>query len=97
LLGKKGAKIIRGTEISVAINAKYSLLAENFLSKYEGQGAKFNRIVINGAAETTLAIGLADMVIDIVYSGKTFEEENLVMIEKIFSSDVVVLGRKVRE
>ncbi|MFH1586510.1 MAG: hypothetical protein ABID38_01485 [Candidatus Diapherotrites archaeon] len=94
LLGKKGAKIKTGKEISVAINAKYSLLAGKFLSKYEDRGVKFNKIVINGSVETTFAIGLADMVIDIVYSGKTFREQNLAILENIFSSNIVVLGKK---
>jgi len=39
--------------------------------------------------------GLVDLVVDIVYSGKSAEEAGLEVYDKIFSSDIVIIGCKV--
>lgn len=85
LLGKKELK----EDSVVAINNKYSNLAENFLS-----GKKVKKIYFNGCTETAFERGIADFVIDIVYSGKSAKEAGLEIIEKIFESDIVILGAR---
>jgi ATP phosphoribosyltransferase len=85
LLGKKSFKKIN--ESNIAINKKYSFLANNFL-----EGINCSKIYFSGCTETAAETNLADFVIDIVYSGKSAEESGLKVLKKIFSSDVVVIG-----
>lgn len=86
LLGKKPLDKISNS--TVAINKKYSKIAENFLTNFSCE-----KIYFNGCTETAAETNLADYVIDIVYSGSSAKEAGLVVLENIFSSDVVVVGK----
>ena len=95
LLGKRGLKIEEmPREVKVCINKKYSKIAKKYLSRLEDKGFRFEKIYLSGATEEAFAEGIADLVIDIVYSGKSAEESGLVVYDKIFSSDIVILGGK---
>lgn len=47
-----------------------------------------------GMSEMLFSEGLSDLVIDIVYTGRSIQEAGLSVYEKIFSSDFVILGGK---
>ncbi len=47
---------------------------------------------LNGCTEEAYQMGLCDLVIDIVYSGKSAREAGLGVIERIMESDIVLLG-----
>ena len=72
----------------VAVNRKYSLLAKKTLKKLNPEKV----IYFNGATETAATEGIVDLVIDVVYSGKSVEEAGLDVLKRIYSSDVVLLG-----
>lgn len=76
----------------VAINSKYKYLSEKFLKEIEQKGFSFDKMYLNGCTEEAYQMGLCDLVIDIVYSGKSAREAGLGVIERIMESDIVLLG-----
>lgn len=96
LLGPKN-KVLEDFDkkIKVAVNSKYKQLAKKgILNRLEGKGYVFEKIYVNGASEEFFVRGIADLVIDIVCSGKSAEEAGLRVYEKIFESDMVIIGGK---
>ncbi|HIH92149.1 TPA: hypothetical protein HA281_05070 [Candidatus Woesearchaeota archaeon] len=81
-------------ELTVAINTKYRKLAKRYLNFLERQGFVFKKIYMNGAVETSCSEGIADLVIDIVYTGKSLEKYGLKVFDNILKSDFVIVGYK---
>lgn len=95
LLGPKGERRNMLDNFSIiSINKKYKSIAENYLGKLAQKGAKFEKIFLAGATEEAARLGLADFVIDIVYSGFSASEAGLRVYERIFESDVVLIGAR---
>ena len=95
LLGPAGKSINDiSLNATVYISAKYRAMACKYLGSLERLGFKFKKVFINGCVEPNISKGLADLVIDIVYSGKSMEEEGLEVYEKIFESNFVIIGQK---
>lgn len=80
--------------LRVCINKKYSKTAKKFLSRLEDAGFIFEKMYLSGTTEETFKNNLSDLVIDIVCSGNSAEKAGLKVYERIFSSDIVVLGRE---
>jgi ATP phosphoribosyltransferase len=78
----------------VYIATKYKRLANCYLEKYKKQGFKFKLFYVNGCIERSISEGLADLVIDIVYTGRTIRESSLQVYEKIQESNFLILGTK---
>ncbi len=76
----------------VAVADKYRKTAKSYLNLLEERGFRFEKMYLSGAVETACSEGIADLAIDIVYSGSTIKQLGLVVYEKIFSSDFVVIG-----
>ena len=74
----------------IAINRKYSKLVE----KTVGKLCPKKKIYFSGATETAAIEGIADLVIDVVYSGKSAEDAGLNILKRIYSSDVVLVEGK---
>lgn len=81
-------------KLRVGISSKYEELAKKYLNKLEKKGYVFQKLYINGCCEALVTAGLADLVIDIVYTGKSMKEAGLEVYGKIFSSDFVIIGSK---
>lgn len=101
LFGKPALCLIgpRNTDLSslnkyltVAIPSKYKRIASDYLSLLEAKGYRFRKMYLNGSIEATCAIGLSDIIIDIVYSGKSIVSNGLKIYEKILDSDFVIIG-----
>jgi ATP phosphoribosyltransferase len=71
----------------IAINRKYSSLAEKEVSKLNPK----QKIYFNGSTETAVIQGIVDLVVDIVYSGKSAEDAGMDVLKRIYSSDAVLL------
>lgn len=80
------------SKLRVAINSKYKTLSERYLKELESKNFSFEKVYLNGCTEEAYQMGLCDLVIDIVYSGKSAREAGLGIIERIMESDVVLLG-----
>jgi len=95
LMGSKGKRLEdMPKRLRVCINKKYSKISKKYLSRLEDKGFSFEKLYLSGATEQTFVNKLADLVIEIVYSGKSAEENGLEVYDKIFSSDIVVIGKK---
>ena len=98
LLGPIGKKLknldISSTKPKVAINSKYKYLSEKFLNELGQKGNSFEKVYLNGCTEEAYQMGLCDLVIDIVYSGKSAREAGLGIIERIMESDIVLVGER---
>ncbi len=79
----------------VCVNLKYKELAKKrCLSLLENKGFKIKKIYAYGATEDFFINGLVDFVIDIVCSGNSAEKAGLKVYEKLYSSDIVIIGEK---
>lgn len=77
--------------VRVAVPDKYVNLARDYLEQ-----KKWNLvlIILSGQVDRQIHAGKADLAIDIVYSGKTIQEENLCVREVIFEDSGLVLLTK---
>ncbi len=95
LLGQKDKSLSDFPKrLRVGISSKYEELAKKYLNQLEKNGYVFQKLYINGCCEALVTAGLADLVIDIVYTGKSMKEAGLAVYDKIFSSDFVIIGSK---
>ena len=97
LLGPKGKSLLdfpKGQELRVGISSKYKQLAKKYLNQLEGRGYVFRKISVNGCCETAITAGLADLAIDIVYTGKSVLDAELEVYDRVFTSDFVIIGSK---
>ncbi len=90
LFGKPAICLLGKTPLKensrVAINSKYKNIAETYL-----KNKKVKKYYFSGCTETAFEKGIADFVIDIVYSGKSAKKAGLEVIDKIFESNIVLL------
>jgi ATP phosphoribosyltransferase len=82
---------VRTPPIRVAVCARYRCLAERFLQGCAADGNVYELVSIQGSLETMLLHGIADLVIDIVVTGKTIAESGLRVLRVISTSDLAVL------
>ncbi|MDO8633824.1 MAG: histidinol-phosphate transaminase, partial [archaeon] len=94
LLGPKNKKLEElPKNLVVYISSKYKKIAENYLLGFERKGFEVKKVFVNGCVEASFSEGLADLAIDIVYSGRSMEENGLCVYGKIFESNLVILGK----
>ncbi len=94
LLGPKGFSLKNKSKKLVCIvNRKYRFLSENFLEKLKRNGFNVEIRQANGNLEKAVEQGLADICVEIVCSGSSIKENNLEVLEKVFESDLVVVGK----
>ncbi|MDO8480769.1 MAG: hypothetical protein Q7S65_03025, partial [Nanoarchaeota archaeon] len=93
LMGPKGKRLEDlPKQLRVCVASKYPKLAKKYLNLLEDQGYAFKKTYMSGAVEESFAQGLADILIEIVYTGKSMRENNLEVYEKILESDFLVIG-----
>ncbi|MCC8155747.1 MAG: ATP phosphoribosyltransferase [Oscillospiraceae bacterium] len=66
---------------TLRVATKFSRIAENY---YAAQGREIDIIHLNGSIEIAPILGLSDVIVDIVETGKTLKENNLEVVETIF-------------
>ncbi len=95
LLGPKG-KALQDLpkKLKIAISDKYKKLSKHYLNLLENAGYRFEKIYLSGSVEEAFIHGISDLVIDIVYSGVSTKKVGLECYDRIFESDIVVIGRK---
>jgi ATP phosphoribosyltransferase len=79
---------------TVCACGKYKTIVSTYLDKLREKGYDIDEIYVNGSVETSCSEGIADAVIDIVYSGRSIDEFGLEIYDVIFTSDCVVIGGK---
>lgn len=83
-------------KLRICISDKYKLIAKKYLNFLETQGFTFEKFYVKGSVEESYSMGLSDVVIDIVYTGKSINELGLSVYDKIFYSNFVIIGGKSR-
>ena len=77
----------------VAVNKKYENTSKVYLSKsYRLKNLDLRIESYNGDTEKTVADGTNNCCIEIVYSGKTVEENDLEIVDIVRFSDIVLVG-----
>jgi len=95
LLGPKNRNLEElPKNLAVYIATKYKSTANRYLETFETKGYTFKKVYVNGCIEAIFAEGLADLIIDIVYTGKTMEKSGLQIYNKIQQSDFLIIGTK---
>lgn len=96
LLGPKGKRIDElSKRLRVCINSKYKRLAKKYcLNFLKDKGYSFEKIYASGSTEEFFSNGIVDLVIEIVCSGKSAKKAGLKIYDKIFESDIIIVGGK---
>lgn len=79
--GKQGFETDRTRPLKVA--TKYPTISRDYYSK---RSQPIELIPLHGSIELAPIVGLADVIVDIVETGKTLEENDLVVLEEITTS-----------
>jgi len=77
----KKIKISNSSYSHIRVATKYVNISREFFMK---KGIQAEIIKLNGAVEIAPILGLCDVIIDLVDTGKTLEQNNIHEIEKIF-------------
>ena len=88
LAKRKSDKLNSDTSI-IKVASKYPMVTQNF---FENKGKQVECIKLNGSIEIAPQLGISEMIVDLVSTGKTLKENNLEIVEKIsdISSHLIV-------
>ena len=78
--GKKAAKLDLENRSHVRLATKYTSISSDYFSEL---GIQAEAIKLNGAIEIAAKLGLCDFIVDLVSSGKTLIENDMVELKKI--------------
>lgn len=73
------------------VATKFPRVAENF---FRDKGLQIEIIKLHGNIELAPMVGLSEMIVDIVSSGRTLRENNLVEVEEIFKSTARLIANR---
>ena len=76
---KKNQKFDPNSSV-IKIASKYPNATQNF---FENKGKQVECVKLNGSIEIAPQLGISDMIVDLVSTGKTLKENNLEIVEKI--------------
>lgn len=86
---KKQNNILDSSGSRIKIATKYPISTQKF---FQNKGVQIECIKFNGAIEIAPQLGISQMIVDLVSSGKTLKENNLEIVEEIsdISSKLIV-------
>lgn len=82
----------KNSDRKIRVATKYPNVAKNY---YKGKGESIEVIKLNGSVELAPLMGLSDVIVDIVETGKTLKENGLVVIEDISDISARLIVNKV--
>lgn len=91
LAGYEGFDLLKAKK-SLRVATKYVALAQKY---FESVGLNAEIIELHGSIELGPIIGLSDIILDIVESGKTLSENNLAVLEEIVHCSARMIVNKV--
>jgi ATP phosphoribosyltransferase len=74
------------------VATKYTRVAENF---FRQQGIQMEIIKLNGSIELAPIVGLSELIVDLVETGRTLRENNLVEIAQINTATARLIANRV--
>ena len=89
VLAKQKQDASNSSNSTIKIATKYPIATQKF---FEDQGTQIECIKLNGAIEIAPKLGIAEMIVDLVSTGKTLKENGLEIVEKVadISSKLIV-------
>ncbi len=81
---ERGQRILR-------VATKFPVIAASY---FAGRGERVEIVRLNGAAEIAPAVGLAEMIVDIVDTGRTLREHDLVIVEEILVTTARLIANR---
>ncbi len=91
LIGSSPDLFERERPLRVAVCERYRLQTQRHLAAMRASGAQFDVLPIAGAVEACIGSGVADLIADIVVTGRTIAQSGLRVLRVISTSDVAVL------
>ena len=79
-------------KVNIAIEKKYEFTGRKYIKEINNGDFEPNIRIYSGNSEQTVKQGINDACIDVVYSGATIDESDLVIADKIRFSDFVIIG-----
>jgi ATP phosphoribosyltransferase len=91
LIGESPAILREGRALRIVLCTRYRRITEQFLTALCSDGLRLDALAIQGTLETCLVSGVADLIVDIVVSGRTVQQAGLQVLRVIRTSDIAVL------
>ena len=79
------------TDKTLKVATKFPRIASRY---YNGKGRDIDIIKLNGSIEIAPVLGLSDVIVDIVETGKTLKENNLEVIETVVPISARLIANK---
>lgn len=73
------------------VATKYPRMTEAY---FRHRGIQVETIFLHGSIEVAPKVGLADMIVDITETGRTLEENNLVIVEDLWTSSMRLIANR---
>lgn len=95
LIGPRGKRLEDlPKKLTVGIASKYRRIAKKYLNFLERRGFIFSKIYVSGCVEALIVQGVADLIIDIVYTGSSIARAELEIYDSIMQSDFLIITGK---
>src|SRR5699024_166078 len=78
---------------NLTVASKYPAVAQKFFAQ---KNISVETIKLNGSVELAPLIGMADVIVDIVETGRTIKEDGLKITEEVDQISTSVIGNSVR-
>ncbi len=83
-------RLLDGTSLR-RVATKYPRMTEAY---FRSKGIQVETIYLHGSIEVAPKVGLADMIVDITETGRTLRENNLVVIEELWTSSMRLIANR---
>lgn len=77
--------------VSRRVATKYPRMTEAY---FRSRGVQVETIYLHGSIEVAPKVGLSDMIVDITETGRTLRENNLVIIDKLWTSSMRLIANR---
>jgi len=91
LIGASPTLLTERRRLRIVVCERYRKTTERFLCALRDDGLLLESLPIQGSLETCALSGVADLVVDIVVSGRTIKGAGLQVLRVISTSDIAVL------
>ncbi len=91
IAGKKGAELELQKRSHIRLATKYTTISANYFSEI---GVQAEAIKLNGAIEIAAKLGLCDFIVDLVSSGKTLAENDMIELLKIMDVSSFLIANR---
>ncbi|MGE5672689.1 MAG: ATP phosphoribosyltransferase [Mycobacterium leprae] len=88
--GSDPERLLDGS-VARRVATKYPRMTEAY---FRSRGVQVETIYLHGSIEVSPKVGLADMIVDITETGRTLKENNLVIIDNLWTSSMRLIANR---